>query len=132
MNLFNPLIIRRSRGHGWTYGSWLLAYLPVGWWAAQEIARDTGKNGKVLWLIPIAIVVAQMIYPTLFTWAIILTLSVLLNVVCLFYLAINVIHPSPLGYSQGGLIIGLIYNGLLIAVSTALIYARPRSRDSAV
>ena len=68
------LIIRRSRGRSWAYGLWILVYLPTAWLFAGEMVAHSGAGfaAMLLLLIPIAVAIVQMIYPTMLGWAVIL------------------------------------------------------------
>ena len=132
MNPLRALIVRRSRGRAWAYGLWLLVYLPTAWLFAGEMAAHGGAGvvAMLLLLIPVAIAVVQMIYPTLLGWAIIVVPSVLYAAVGVFYLIRNATERQPQWqYDLSGFIMGSIFIAALVAVCVALIFARPRPRD---
>src|SRR2546421_12353740 len=134
-NKWNPLgamVVRRSRRHAWAYGLWLLVYLPTAWVFAEEMSAHSGTGVLAMLplLIPLAIVVGQMIYPTLLGWAVILIPSVLYTGVGVFYLIRNATERQPQWeYDLSGFILGSVFVGAFLAVCIALIFARPRLRD---
>ena len=132
--LARSLFQRRHRRHSWAYVLWLLAYLPTAWLYAGELAFHAGARAYQMWplLVPVAIVIAQMIYPTLAGWVVILIPSVLYTGVGVFYLIRNATEKQPQWqYDLSGFIMGFIFVGAFIAVCAALIFARPRLRDAA-
>ena len=132
LNPLRALILRRSRRRAWAYGLWLLVYLPTALLFADEMAAHSGAGIAAMLplLVPIAIVVAQMIYPTLLGWAVILIPSVLYGGVGVFYLIRNATERHPQWeYDLSGFIMGSIFVGAWVAVCLALILARPRLRD---
>jgi hypothetical protein len=88
LNPLRALIVRRSRGRAWAYGLWLLVYLPTALLFADEMSAHSGAGVLAMFplLIPVVVAVAQMIYPTLLGWAVILIPSVLYAGVGVFYL----------------------------------------------
>ena len=134
LNPLRALIIRRGRGRAWAYGLWLLVYLPTALLFAGEMSAHSGAGIITMLplLIPVAIAVAQMIYPTLLGWTVILIPSVLYAGFGLFYLIRNATERQPQWeHDLAGFIMGSIFVGAFIAVCVALIFARPRLRDVA-
>ena len=132
LNPLGALIVRRTRERGWAYGLWLLVYLPTAWLFAGEMAAHSGAGVLAMLplLIPVAIAVAQMIYPTLLGWAVIVVPSVLYAGVGVFYLIRNATRRQPQWeYDLSGFILGSVFVGAFIAVCIALILARPRLKN---
>jgi len=84
-------------------------------------------------LVPIGVVILQMIYPTLLGWVVIMIPSVLYTGLGVFYLIRNATKTQPQWqYDLLGFIMGIFFIGAYVAVSIALIFARPILKDVAV
>jgi len=132
LNPLRAFIVRRSRGGAWAYGLWLLVYLPTAWLFAGELAAHSGAGVLAMLplLIPVAIAFAQMIYPTMLGWWIIIIPSVLYAAVGLFYLIRNATERPPQRERDlSGFILGSIFVGAFVASCVALIFGRPKLRD---
>ena len=78
------ILFQKRRRRVWAYVAWLLVYLAT----ALFFAGDTGAQPSQLlpFLVPLAFVILQFIYPTLFVWALIVIPSVLYSGVGVYYL----------------------------------------------
>ena len=122
------LFQRRPRRHIWAYILWVLVYLPTVCLYAGHMGARTYEMLPLLF--PVAIVITQMVYPTLVGWVIILVPSVLYTGAGGFYLIRNATEKQPQWeYDSSGFVMGCVFVGALIVLCAALAFARPRLID---
>ena len=117
------LLFQRRRRRVWAYAAWLLVYI----FTALYFAGDTGAEPRQMlpFLIPLAFVVLQLIYPTLFVWALIVIPSVLYSCIGVCYMLRN-LDEKQWQYDMQGVVLGSIVIAIYIAVSIGLICSRPK------
>jgi hypothetical protein len=124
------LVQRRSRRGWWVYVIWLLVYLFTAMMYAGEIAFHSGVMAVQMWplVIPVLIVIAQWVRPTMLGWAVICLPTFLYFVVGVYYLVRNNLGPHPQWeHDSGGVILGSFFLAALLAACIALMFAaRPR------
>ena len=120
-------LFQRRRRCVWVYVLWLLVYVVT----VLYYGADTGTEPRQMlpFLIPVAVVVAQMIYPTLFVWAVISLPSICYTGVGIYYL-IRGIACKQWPYDLQGLVLGLAFVSIYIFTCIGLILFRPRLKDA--
>jgi hypothetical protein len=83
---FHPiaLLFQRRQRRVWAYIAWLLVYTATAWFFAVD--TEAKPIQMLPFLVPLALVIVQMIYPTLFVWALMVIPSVLYSGVGIYYL----------------------------------------------
>jgi hypothetical protein len=125
LNPLRALIVRHCRRRAWAYVLWILVYLPTAWLFAGEMDAhsEPGILAMLPLLIPLAVAVGQMIYPTLLGWYVIIIPSVLYTGVGVFYLIRNATERQPQWqHDLSGFILGSIFVGAFVVVCIALIF----------
>src|ERR1035441_340067 len=90
------LLGRRTRRATWAYLFWFIPYLLTAWLFAGDMAFHAGAHPYLIpLLIPVFVVVAQIVYPTLLGWAVIFIPSVLYCGAWVYYLVRNATQRQP-------------------------------------
>ena len=76
MLLLRALFKRRTRRASWAYILWLLAYLPLMVFIADFVFFHLRPYQYLPVLIPVAVIIVQLAYPTLLGWAVVVIPSV--------------------------------------------------------
>jgi hypothetical protein len=127
MQLARTLFKRRTRRGSWAYILWLLAYLPL----MGFIASFNGRPYLMLLLIPLAVVLMQLAYPTLFGWVVVVIPTVFCIGVMLFFVVVTAparVHQHELAALVTSSIAASVYG----VVCGALWFARPKLVDAVV
>jgi hypothetical protein len=131
MLLLRALVKRRTRRASWAYILWILAYLPLMVFVSDFVFFHLRPYQYLPVLIPVAIIIVQLAYPTLLGWAVVVIPSVFVTGVGVVSVVITV--PSrDLPHELQALVISCIAAGIYVLVCVALWYARPKRVDSAV
>ena len=128
--LLRAVFGRRIRRGSWAYILWLLAYLPFMIWSADYAFVHPRPYQFLLLLIPVAVVVVQLVYPTLLGWAVFVIPSVFVAGVGVYFVVLTA--PRRVQDDLAGLVISFIAAGFYVLVGVALWYARPKRVDSVV
>jgi hypothetical protein len=127
VQLARTIFERRTRRGSWAYIVWLLAYLPL----MGFIASFNGRPYLMLLLIPLAVVLVQLAYPTLLGWAVLGIPTVFCTGVMFFFVVVTAparAHQHELAALVGSSVSAGVY-GL---VCGALWFARPKLVDAVV
>ena len=117
------LLFQRRRRRIGAFIAWLFAYTATA--LLYGIDMEAEPRQMLPFLIPLAIALAQMIYPTLFVWALIVIPSVFYTGIGLYYLARD-LADKQWEYDMQGLVLGSIAITIYIAVCAGLIWSRPK------
>jgi uncharacterized membrane protein len=118
---------RRTRRGSWAYIVWLLAYLPL----LGFIASFNGRPYLMLLLIPLAVVLVQLAYPTLFGWAVVVIHTVFCVGVMFFFVVVTA--PARLHQHElTALVTSSVAAGVYGLVCGALWFARPMPGDAVI
>jgi hypothetical protein len=124
-------IARRKRRRSWVYICWLVIYIPVALiFDGDVLSRNVGLFGQSVLLIPVAGVIAQMIYPTWLGWFVIFVPTILYTGAGLYYLFQNTFVEKPPQWQDDreGFVIGAILMAVLVSICAGFIFARPKLR----
>jgi hypothetical protein len=127
MWLLSALVKRRTRRGSWAYIAWLLAYLPL----MGFIASFYGRTCQLLLLIPLAVVLVQLAYPTSFGWAVVVIPSVFCVGTMLFFVAVTAPARAH-QHELAALVTSSVAAGVHALVCGALWFARPKPVDGVV
>ena len=125
------LFKRRTRRASWAYILWILAYLPLMVFVSDFVFFRLRPYQYLPVLIPVAVIIVQLAYPTLLGWAVVVIPSVFVAGVGVVSVVITV-PARDLPHDLGRLVISSIAAGVYVLVCVALWYARPKRVDSAV
>lgn len=123
------LLGRRTRRGTWAYVLWAIPYMLTAWFFAGEMAFHAGARPYQMLplLIPVLIVTAQIIYPTLLGWSVIFIPSVAYCSFGLYYLVRNATESPPQWKNDlAGFVLGSFFVGAYLFVCVCLFFARPR------
>jgi hypothetical protein len=126
---FQCLLGRRSRRGTWAYALWFIPYLVTAWAFARELAMEAGARPYQMLplLIPVLVVAAQLIYPTLLGWTVIFIPWVAFCTFGLYHLIRNATRrPPQWDNNLSGFILGYLFVGACLLVCVCLLFARPR------
>lgn len=127
MQLARTIFERRTRRGSWAYIAWLLAYLPL----IGFIASFNGRPYLILLLIPLAVVLVQLAYPTLLGWAVVVIPTVFCVGVMFFFVVVTA--PARVHHHElAALVISSVAAGVYGLVCGALWFARPKLVDAVV
>lgn len=134
MSLARSMFQRRERRHTWAYLVWLLVYVFEAWFLVQwaDFVRFLlGAPPFPNWpfVLPIAIVVAHVVYPTLVGWLLVLLPSIAWTAFATYCVICSVIE-MPLQKIEWGTV--LLFVATPIAVCVALVFARPSKCQSSL
>jgi hypothetical protein len=116
------LIQKRSRRGWWAYVIWLLIYVP----SIMLFAGDTGTSVGQMWpfLIPVAILVLQLVQPTILVWAVISLPTFLYFGIFIYYAIAYKVGPQPMwDYDSQGVILGWVFFPALLGACVSLMVA---------
>ncbi len=130
MRLLPAVLGRRIRRGSWAYILWLLAYLPFVVWSAGFVFVRPRPYHCLLLLIPLAAVVAQIVYPTLLGWAVFVIPSVFVAGVGVYFVVLTALRRVQ--DDLAGLVISFIAAGIYVLVGAALWFARPKRVEPVV
>lgn len=119
------LVARRPRRRPWTYALWLLAYLPPLIWMVPFYSVDVRLYHSLAVLIAIAVVLVQLIHPTILGWAVIAIPSGWFAAIGAGALVLTTPGRAPEELPQ--LVISSVAVGVYVMVCVALWFARPRA-----
>jgi len=131
MLLLRSLFKRRTRCASWAYILWVLAYVPFMVFVSDFVFFHLRPYQYLPVLIPVAVVIVQLAYPTLLGWAVVFIPSVFVAGVAVVSVVITV-PARHLPHDFGRLVVSSIAAGGYVLVCVALWYARPKRVDSAV
>jgi hypothetical protein len=120
------LMQRRSRRGWWAYVIWLLVYLPTAMMFADEMSAHSGVGAAQMLplFIPIVVVGAQWIRPTILGWAVLFLPTFLYFGIGVYYLITNNLGPHPQWeHDLEGVILGFVFLVALFGVCVALMFA---------
>jgi hypothetical protein len=117
------ILFQHCRRRVWMYTLWLLAYMATVLF--YGMGTEAQPRQMLPFLVPVAVVLAQMIYPTLFAWAAISLLSVGYAGVGIYYLIRGIAHKQW-RYDLQGLVFGLVFVSVYVVICIGLILSRPR------
>lgn len=117
------LLFKRRRRRVGAYIAWLFAYTATA--LLYGVDMEVEPRQMLPFLIPLAIALTQMIYPTLFVWALIVIPSIFYTGIGLYYLARD-LADKQWAYDMQGLVLGSIAITIYIAVCAGLIWSRPK------
>ena len=129
MLLLRSLFKRRTRRASLAYILWFLAYLPLMVFVSDFVFFRLRPYQYLPVLIPVAVVIVQLAYPTLLGWAVVVIPSVFVAGVGV----VSVVITAPardLPNDLGRLVISSIAAAIYVLVCVALWYARPKRMDS--
>jgi hypothetical protein len=129
MLLLRLLFKCRARRASWAYILWILAYLPLMVFVSDFVFFRLRPYQYLPLLIPLAVVIVQLAYPTLLGWAVVVIPSVFVAGVGVVSVVITV-PARDLPHDLGRLVISSIAAGVYVLVCVALWYARPKPVDS--
>jgi hypothetical protein len=125
------LVERRSRRGWWAYVIWLLVYLPTAMMFAGEMSAHGGAGAAQMWplLIPIVILIAQWVRPTILGWGVLFLPTLLYFGIGVYYLIRNNLGAHPQWeHDSEGVILGSVFLAALLVACAALMFAaRPRA-----
>ncbi len=122
------LLGRRTRRATWVYLFWFIPYLLTAWLFAGDVAFHAGAHPYLIpLLIPVFVVVAQIVYPTLLGWAVIFIPSVLYCGAWVYYLVRNATQRQPQWEPMVSCFVGAY-----LAVCFCLFFARPGRTSATV
>jgi len=124
MRLLRAVFARRIRRGSWAYILWFLAYLPFMIWSTDYAFVHPRLYQFLLLLIPLAVVVVQLVYPTLLGWAVFFIPSLCFAGVGVFFVVITA--PRRVQDDLAGFAISFIAAGFYVLVGVALWFARPK------
>jgi len=119
---------RRKRRFS-AYLFWLVAYGVTVWFYVGDAGLHLGQT--LPFLVPVAVVIIQMIYPTLFGWAIIVVPSLVYTVNGAYYLIRN-ITEKQWAYDRQGLLLGLVFVIAYVGVCIALFFSRSQIESGVI
>ena len=128
--LLGAVLGRRIRRGSWAYILWLLAYMPFMIWSADFVFVHPRPYQFLLLLIPLAVVVVQLVYPTLLGWALFVIPSVFVAGVGVYFVILTA--PRRAQDDLAGLVGSSVAAAFYVLVCVALWYARPKRLDSVV
>jgi hypothetical protein len=131
MLLLRSLFNRRTRRASWAYILWILAYLPLMVFVSDFLFFRLRPYQYLPVLIPVAVIIVQLAYPTLLGWAVVVIPSVFVAGVGVVSVVITV-PARDLPHDLGRLVMSSIAAGGYVLVCAALWYARTKRVDSAV
>jgi hypothetical protein len=121
---------RRRRQGSWLYILCLMLYLLYALFLAEEVTHHTGASLSALWYLtlPLVVIVAQLVYPTVLGWGCVLTGFTVYLVIGTYYLIRN------FGWSQwrvdtSGFVGGLILLAVLLGICKGLYSYRPMNES---
>jgi hypothetical protein len=123
------LLGRRNRRGTWAYVLWGIPYILTAWLFAGEMAFHAGARAYQMLplLIPVIIVAAQIIYPTLLGWGVIFIPSVAYCGFGLYYLVRNATERPPQWENDlAGFVLGSFFVAAYLFSCVCLLFARPR------
>jgi hypothetical protein len=131
MLLLHSLFKRRTRRASWAYICWILAYVPLMVFVSDFVFFRLRPYQYLPLLIPLAVVIVQLVYPTLLGWAVVVIPSVFVAGVGV----VSVVITAParhLPHELVPLVISSIATGVYVLVCIALWYARPKRVETVV
>jgi hypothetical protein len=117
------MFFQRRRRRVWVYALWLFAYTATV--LSYGMDTEAGPRQMLPFLVPVAVIVAQMIYPTLFAWVAISLPSVFYAGVGIYYL-IRGIACKQWRSDLQGFVLGLGFVSASVLICAGLILFRPR------
>lgn len=126
-------IQRRPRRATWPYGVIAVLYVFLALFFLGDTGRDIPRELPQVWFlfVPALVIVAQIAYPTVLGWVLILAGVGSYALAGLYYSIINNLVERPLQWSRDPEAVGLgtIFVIVLLAISALMIRNRPRGSD---
>ena len=129
MGLLRSLFKRRPRRAPWAYSLWILAYLPLMVFGSNFAFPQLRPYQYLPVLIPLAVIIVQLAYPTLLGWTAVVIPSGFVASVMVVSVVITA-AARDLSNDFGRLLICSIAAGIYVLVCVALWYARPKCVDA--
>jgi hypothetical protein len=132
MTAFSPLqflVGRRLRRGNWAYALWFIPYSFIAAYFAGTKAfhAATQPYQMLAVLLPVFVVAAQIVYPTLLAWAVIFIPSVAYCALGIYHLARHATERPPQSDNDlAGFVLGALFMGACLLVCVCLFFARPR------